>query len=117
MKRIALFIALTLATVTAAFCQQASFTTDGNTYRPAQSVNRNVPQKDSTVSVTPYSYELKDGSKLPIHIGKTGSCYIVRVSKKTGKEYRQYLGEEISRDICNKMGRQYTAKKKSNHQK
>ena len=51
------------------------------------------------------------GTKYPIIMGKTGSCYIIRTSKKTGKEYRQYLGEEISRDICTKMGREYKAKK------
>lgn len=98
---------------TLALGQTKSFTTDGNNYRPTASVTRNTPQMDSSVTVTPYTYELKDGSKLPIHIGKTGSCYIIRTSKKSGKEYRQYLGEEISRDICAKMGRTYTAKKKS----
>ena len=101
-------ILMMLATATA--WSQKSFTTDGNTYRPTQAVTKNVPQKDSTVSATPYTYEVK-GVKYPIHIGKTGSCYIVRTSKKTGKEYRQYLGEEISRDICIKMGRVYKAKK------
>lgn len=110
MKRIVLTIALMLAATSAAFSQKA-FVTDGNTYRPTASVTKNVPQKDSTVTLTPYTYELKDGSKLHIHIGKTGSCYIVRTSKRTGNQYRQYLGEEISRDICTKMGREYKAKK------
>ena len=113
MKRIVLTIALMLATATAAFCQQASFTTDGNTYRPSAPVTKNVPQMDSTVTLTPYYYEYK-GVSYPIHIGRTGSCYIVRTSKRTGNQYRQYLGEEISRDICAKLKRQYTAKKKSN---
>lgn len=116
MKRIVLTIVLMLASVTAAFAQKASFTTDGNTYRSVASVTKNVPQKDSATSITPYTYEVK-GVNYPIHIGHTGSCYIVRVSKKSGKQYRQYLGEEISRDICHKMNRQYTAKKKSNPQK
>lgn len=97
-----------LATATA--WSQSAFTTDGNNYKSTKSVTRNLSQKDSTVSATPYTYEVK-GVKYPIHIGKTGSCYIVRTSKKTGKEYRQYLGEEISRDICRKMGREYKAKK------
>lgn len=110
MKRISLFICLMLA-ATVVMGQAKGYTTDGNNYRPTAPVTKNAPQKDTTVSLTPYTYELKDGSKLPIHIGKTGSCYIVRVSKKTGNEYRQYLGEEISRDICRKMGREYKAKK------
>lgn len=110
MKRMIFCILMMLATTATAWSQK-SFTTDGNTYRPTQAVTKNVPQKDGTMSATPYNYEIK-GVKYPIHIGKTGSCYIVRTSKKSGKEYRQYLGEEISRDICAKMGRQYTAKKK-----
>lgn len=105
-----IFCILMMLATTATAWSQKSFTTDGNTYRPTQVVTKNVPQKDSTVSATPYTYEVK-GVKYPIHIGKTGFCYIVRTSKKTGKEYRRYLGEEISRDICIKMGRVYKAKK------
>ena len=106
MKRIFICIAMMLATATA-WCQQSTFTTDGNTYKSVQSVRSTSAVHDT---VTPYNYEVS-GTKYPIHIGKTGSCYIVRTSKKTGKAYRQYLGEEISRDICAKMGREYKSKK------
>lgn len=105
MKRIVICILMMLATATA--WSQQSFTTQGNTYKPTQSVRSTTAAKDT---VTPYTYEVS-GTKYPIIMGKTGSCYIIRTSKKTGKEYRQYLGEEISRDICTKMGREYKAKK------
>lgn len=105
MKRIVICILMMLATATA--WSQQSFTTQGNTYKPTQSVRSITAAKDT---VTPYTYEVS-GTKYPIIMGKTGSCYIIRTSKKTGKEYRQYLGEEISRDICSKMGREYKAKK------
>ena len=40
-------------------------------------------------------------------MSKSGSCYIKKVSKKTGKEYKQYLAAEISADICNQLGIEY----------
>ena len=43
-------------------------------------------------------------------MGKTGSCYIKKVSKKTGNKYKQYLGEEISRDICKQLNVKYIGK-------
>ena len=36
--------------------------------------------------------------------------YIKKVSKKIGNEYRQYLGEKISRDICRQLNVEYTGK-------
>ena len=108
MKRISLFLCLMLA-ATVAMGQAKSYTTNGTTYKAVQSDRSTSAVQDT---VTPYTYEVS-GTQYHIHIGKTGACYIVRVSKKSGKEYRQYLGEEISRDICAKMGRTYTAKKKS----
>ena len=60
--------------------------------------------------LTPYKWEDSKGNQYPIYIGASGACYVVRVSKN-GNEYKQYLGEEISRDICLKMGVAYTPKR------
>ena len=60
--------------------------------------------------LTPYKWEDSKGNQYPIYIGTSGACYVVRVSKN-GNEYKQYLGEEISRDICLKMGVAYTPKR------
>ena len=59
--------------------------------------------------LTPYKWEDSKGNQYPIYMGPSGACYVVRVSKN-GNEYKQYLGEEISRDICLKMGVAYTPK-------
>lgn len=40
---------------------------------------------------TPYTYVAADGTKYPIYISGNGKYFIIRKSKKTGKEYRQYL--------------------------
>lgn len=34
---------------------------------------------------------LSDGQKLPVMESVNGKLYVVRVSKKTGKQYKQYL--------------------------
>ena len=60
--------------------------------------------------LTPYKWEDSKGNQYPIYIGPSGACYVVRISKN-GNEYKQYLGEEISRDICNKMGVAYAPKR------
>lgn len=62
---------------------------------------------------TPYQYESRDGQKYDIYILDDGRCYTNRVSGTTGKPYRAYLKEEISRDIAKKCNIQYTYIKKS----
>lgn len=59
---------------------------------------------------TGYFYSVKD-VKYPIYISSRGSCYIIRISQKTNKEYKQYLGKEISQDICNKLNITYQSSK------
>lgn len=58
-----------------------------------------------------FTYQDKNGNQFDIYISKSGSCYIYRVSKKTGNPYKYYLGEEISKDICKQLNREYKAKK------
>ena len=48
---------------------------------------------------TKFTWEDKEGNKYPIYITKRGSCYIVRVSKKTNKEYKQYLPKDVQAQI------------------
>lgn len=48
---------------------------------------------------TKYTWEDKEGNKYPIFITRKGACYVIRVSKKTGKEYKQYLPKDIQETI------------------
>lgn len=48
---------------------------------------------------TKYTWEDKEGNKYPIYITKNGACYVIRVSKKTGKEYKYYLPKDIQETI------------------
>ena len=55
-----------------------------------------VLKKDTKVNQntkTKYTFKAKDGKEYPIYLSKNGKAFIIRVSKKTGKEYKQYLPE------------------------
>lgn len=39
-------------------------------------------------------YTTKDGDRLPVYQGSKGGLYVERVSKRTGKPYRQYLNNK-----------------------
>ena len=85
----------------------------------AQDVKREgkvyVEQKKSSAAKaeekTGFTYKDSKGVEYDIYIGKTGSCYINKISKN-GNKYRKYLGEETSREICQSLGRKYTPKSK-----
>lgn len=54
---------------------------------------------------TEYTYKYKD-IEYPIYITVRGRCYILVTSKK-GKEYKKYLGEEISKQVCKLLNIEY----------
>ena len=73
--------------------------------------NNNFTQVTTTTSdtKTEYTYTIKD-KVYPIYITKNGRCYIIRTSKN-GKDYKQYLEENIARQICNELGITYKESK------
>lgn len=48
---------------------------------------------------TYYTYTDKSGKVYTIYRSKNKSYYIKKVSKKTGKEYKQYLPKEIQEEL------------------
>lgn len=81
-----------------------TYTNQGNVYKLT------TTSKTSKVDTTTFMWEDSKGNRYPICISTNGSCFIWRVSSKSGKQYRQYLGEEVSKDICRKLGREYKGK-------
>lgn len=61
---------------------------------------------------TSFNYKDSKGNEYPIFMSSTGSCFVLKTSSKTGKEYRNYLGPEMSSDICQRLGVEYKAKRK-----
>ena len=47
---------------------------------------------------TVYTYTDSKGNVYPVYLSSTGKAFIKKVSKKTGKEYRQYI-PEVGRQI------------------
>lgn len=81
---------------------------NGNTF--VQTSTRTA-SKDTLV--TKFNYEDSKGTKYPIIINKTsGRCYVWKKSGKTGKMYKQYMTEEVSRQVAKEYSINYTPKKK-----
>ena len=97
MKTILILLAMMLS-----FTANAqSYTRQGNTFVSAKSTTKAEPVK------TKYNWQDSKGNSYPIYISQSGSCFVFRVSAKTGKEYKQYLGKEISAQISKEMGIEY----------
>ena len=88
MKKIILCILLALFSINI----HAEVKREGNTFKVEQTSKASDTQ-------TKYTWEDKEGNKYPIFITKKGACYILRTSKKTGKEYKYYLPKDIQETI------------------
>lgn len=75
----------------------------------AEVIRKNNTFKITTVKTksegeqTKYVYEDNKGNKYPIFVTKNGTCYIKKVSSKSGKEYRQYIPKEIKEIILKEL--------------
>lgn len=61
----------------------------GTTFRSNDSVSNSKTEETKTK----YTYEDKKGQVYPVYLSKTGKAFVWRKSKKTGRDYRQYLPE------------------------
>ena len=104
MKKIIIIIAALAAFSFTSYSQDV--VRNGKTFEQVKKSSVKTEEK------TGFTYKDSKENTYDIFIGKTGACYIKKVSKKTGNEYKQYLGEEISRQVCQSLGREYTSKKK-----
>ena len=84
-----------------------SFKCEGTTY----SSTGRVKSKTEPIA-TGFTWSDSKGKEYPIYMSNSGSCYIIKTSAKSGKEYNSYLGPDVSQDICKKLGKEYKAKKK-----
>lgn len=90
---IALLVALSISVAS-----YADVVRNGDNFKVEKTASVNQDTK------TRYTWEDKEGNKYPIYITKKGACYVLRTSKKTGKEYKYYLPKDIQGTIkkeCN----------------
>lgn len=104
MKKLLLLLLVSLITITTNAQSNVEF--QGNTI-----VTKSTRAKGE-VKKTIFTWQDKKGKEYPVYISATGSCFIIRISSNTGKEYRSYLGPEVSQQICTKLGVEYKGKKK-----
>ena len=81
-----------------------NYTREGNTFVSTKTVKAE-PMK------TKFIWKDSKGKEYPVYISSNGSCFVIKVSAKTGKDYRNYLGPEISKEICKELGIECKSKK------
>jgi hypothetical protein len=108
MKKILFILSVLLAfTVSVNADNDKSYKKDGNTYSSTGRVNIN-----SKPIATGCTWVDSKGNQYPIFMSASGSCYVIKTSKNTGKEYKCYLKPDVSQDICNKLGKEYKPRNK-----
>lgn len=104
MKKLAIMLAMFVVAMNAS-AEDRNYKREGNTFVQVQS---QILPNDQ---VTAYLWRDTKGNEYPIILhtytkgekqGKT-TCYVIRKSKETGKEYRYFIpnGEQIAREILN----------------
>lgn len=104
-RRLLTLLLLVLAMGLAANAQ--TYTRSGNTFISSTGgASKAEPIK------TKFTWKDSKGKEYPVYMSSTGSCFVMRVSSKTGKEYKSYLGPEISQQICKELNVEYKGKRK-----
>lgn len=88
MRKVLLLVLLLLALMCCidAACQNVE--RQGNTF-----VQKKSKKETGAFTKTSYVYIDARGNSYPVYLSSLGKAYIVRVSKRTGKEYKQYVPE------------------------
>lgn len=105
MKKLIIFLTLVVSVITSSnlFAQNESILSTGEEYsRNGNTFSSNTKSKQAP-ELTPYTWKDSKGNEYPIYISASGSCYVIKTSKKTGKEYKSYLPKEVSAAICKEL--------------
>lgn len=105
MKKFILFIIMMLSMSMTTNAQ--NYIRSGNTFevKSSKSSSKNTSVK------TKFTWKDSKGKTYQINVSSSGATFVIKTSSKTGKEYKQYLGPEISKEICKELGINYTSKK------
>ena len=96
MKKFIIFLVMLVMGMTRTTCVAEVVRRSGNTFEVIKTSSQDVQ--------TYLNWKDKDGIVYPIYITKKGACYVKRISKKTGKEYKYYLPKEIQEQIRKELG-------------
>lgn len=85
-----------------------NYTREGNTFISSTGERTRT---DNTIT-TEFKVKESDGKEYVVYCSKsTGSCFIKKISRN-GKEYRKYLGEDVSKQICSAINIEYKPRAK-----
>lgn len=102
-----LFIAAIMLLSLSVNNSSAQVVRDGKIFK--QVSNKQKAKADTLV--TTFEFQDSKGTKYPIIINKSsGRCYIWKTSSKSGKLYKSYMKEEISREIAKELNINYKEK-------
>lgn len=98
MKKLLITVAIVLGMMVTGYAQ-TKYEQQGKTFKQVQT--EKAIKKGAEPLATGFTWEDVKGNKYPIWVsnGGKGSAYIIKVSKKSNKEYKSYLGKEITADI------------------
>lgn len=88
MKKLTLILSVFLATSTA--FSQTKVVRDAEGNFTAQK----APKKQSEDKPTGQTFTTAKGEKFPVYVSEKGRMYVLRTSKETGNDYKQYLKTE-----------------------
>lgn len=57
-----------------------------------------LPRQEQELKPTGQTFTDNDGKVYPVYTTSRGSLFVIRTSKKTGKEYRYYLQTEAKKE-------------------
>lgn len=86
--------------------QSNNFERHDNTF-----VSKSKSRSKTEPTKTKYTWKDSKGNTYPVYISSNGSCFIIKTSAKTGKQYRNYLDTELSKQICKELNVEYKSKK------
>lgn len=80
-------------------CLSVNNSSAQNVSKKGNTFTQVTTSKESKETKTQFIYEDNKGNKYPVYLSAKGKAFIKKVSKKTGKEYKQYMpviGKQIN---------------------
>lgn len=112
MRKILFMVLLAISMTMAAQTEGTgkNYTRQGNVF--TQVAKTGGGAKKAEARKTGMKWKDSKGKEYDIMMSSRGSCFVMKISGKTGKEYKYYLGPELSQEVCKTLKVEYKGKTK-----